>query len=156
MAEIRVCELAKELGRQNREVIEVLKANGVDVKSHMSRLEEPCVRMIKEKFLQMGKEQITKVENSRTEEKTVTSKPEAEKTEAPKKKKNIIRVYHAQNASDGGKNRPKRPAADKKIRSKISAETSDGKENSGDCCEETFGSGKETGGSSKENSGESG
>ena len=27
MAEIRVCELAKELGRQNREVIEVLKAN---------------------------------------------------------------------------------------------------------------------------------
>ena len=90
MAEIRVCELAKELGRQNREVIEVLKANGVDVKSHMSRLEEPCVRMIKEKFLQMGKEQITKVENSRTEEKTVTSKPEAEKTEAPKKKKNII------------------------------------------------------------------
>ena len=114
MAEIRVCELAKELGRQNREVIEVLKANGVDVKSHMSRLEEPCVRMIKEKFLQMGKEQITKVENSRTEEKTVTSKPEAEKTEAPKKKKNIIRVYHAQNASDGGKNRPKRPASDKK------------------------------------------
>ena len=114
MAEIRVCELAKELGRQNREVIEVLKANGVDVKSHMSRLEEPCVRMIKEKFLQMGKEQITKVENSRTEEKTATSKPEAEKTEAPKKKKNIIRVYHAQNASDGGKNRPKRPAADKK------------------------------------------
>nr|WP_295285567.1 translation initiation factor IF-2 [uncultured Blautia sp.] len=44
----------------------------------------------------------------------VTTKPEAEKTEAPKKKKNIIRVYHAQNASDGGKNRPKRPTADKK------------------------------------------
>ncbi|MCI7290264.1 MAG: translation initiation factor IF-2 [Blautia sp.] len=44
----------------------------------------------------------------------VTTKPEAEKTEAPKKKKNIIRVYHAQNASDGGKNRPKRPASDKK------------------------------------------
>ena len=87
MADMRVCELAKELGRQNREVIEVLKANGVDVKSHMSRIEEPCVRMVKEKFLQMGKEQITKVENSRTEEKTVTSKPEAEKTEAPKKKK---------------------------------------------------------------------
>ncbi|WP_235816141.1 translation initiation factor IF-2 [Blautia sp. Marseille-P3087] len=44
----------------------------------------------------------------------VTTKAEAEKTEAPKKKKNIIRVYHAQNASDGGKNRPKRPASDKK------------------------------------------
>ena len=44
----------------------------------------------------------------------VTAKPDGQKTEAPKKKKNIIRVYHAQNASDGGKNRPKRPASDKK------------------------------------------
>lgn len=114
MAGIRVHELAKELGRPNREVIETLKANGVDVKSHMSRLEESHIRMIKEKFSQMGKEQIAKVENSRTEEKVVTSKPDTEKAEAPKKKKNIIRVYHAQNASDGGKNRPKRPAGDKR------------------------------------------
>ena len=50
MAEKRVYELAKELGRQNREIIEALKANGVEVKSHMSRLEEACIRMIKEKF----------------------------------------------------------------------------------------------------------
>ena len=50
MAGIRVHELAKELGRPNREVIETLKANGVDVKSHMSRLEESHIRMIKEKF----------------------------------------------------------------------------------------------------------
>ena len=71
-------------------------------------------RTLKEKFLHRGKEQITKVDNSRTEEKMVTAKPEAEKAEAPKKKKNIIRVYHAQNASDGGKNRPKRSVQDKK------------------------------------------
>ena len=67
-----------------------------------------------EKIAKRGKEQITKVDNSRTEEKMVTAKPEAEKAEAPKKKKNIIRVYHAQNASDGGKNRTKRPVQDKK------------------------------------------
>ena len=77
-----------------------------------SREHEPA--RIKEHLSQRGKEQITKVDNSRTDEKMVTTKPEAEKTEAPKKKKNIIRVYHAQNASDGGKNRPKRPVADKK------------------------------------------
>lgn len=53
---------------------------------------------IKEHLSQRGKEQITNVDNSRTDEKMVTTKPEAEKTEAPKKKKNIIRVYHAQNA----------------------------------------------------------
>ena len=69
---------------------------------------------VKSNTLQRGKEQITKVDNSRTEEKMVTAKPDGQKTEAPKKKKNIIRVYHAQNASDGGKNRPKRQASDKK------------------------------------------
>ena len=77
-----------------------------------SREHEPA--RIKEHLSQRGKEQITNVDNSRTDEIMVTTKPEAEKTEAPKKKKNIIRVYHAQNASDGGKNRPKRPASDKK------------------------------------------
>ena len=114
MAKIRVHELAARIGRQNREVIEALKEKGVEVKSHMSSLDEASVAYINQKFLHRGKEQITKVDNSRTEEKMVTAKPEAEKAEAPKKKKNIIRVYHAQNASDGGKNRPKRQAQDKK------------------------------------------
>ena len=114
MAKIRVHELAARIGRQNREVIEPLKEKGVEVKSHMSSLDEASVAYINQKFLHRGKEQITKVDNSRTEEKMVTAKPEAEKAEAPKKKKNIIRVYHAQNASDGGKNRPKRQAQDKK------------------------------------------
>ena len=80
----------------------------------MPKIKEQEHVRIKEKSTQEGKEQITKVDNSRTDEKMVTTKAEAEKTEAPKKKKNIIRVYHAQNASDGGKNRPKRPASDKK------------------------------------------
>ena len=80
----------------------------------MPKIKEQEHVRIKEKSTQEGKEQITKVDNSRTEEKMVTAKPEAEKAEAPKKKKNIIRVYHAQNASDGGKNRPKRQAQDKK------------------------------------------
>ena len=80
----------------------------------MPKIKEQEHVRIKEKSTQGGKEQITNVDNSRTDEKMVTTKPEAEKTEAPKKKKNIIRVYHAQNASDGGKNRPKRPASDKK------------------------------------------
>lgn len=73
MPKIRVHELASKLGRSNREVIEFLKANGVEVKSHMSTLEEPSIRLIKQKFLTKGKEQITKVDNSRTEEKTVTA-----------------------------------------------------------------------------------
>ena len=65
----------------------------------MPKIKEQEHVRIKEKSTQEGKEQITKV----ADEKMVTTKAEAEKTEAPKKKKNIIRVYHAQNASDGGK-----------------------------------------------------
>ena len=42
-------------------------------------------------------------------------KKEGDGAEAPKKKKNIIRVYHAQNASDGGKNR-KKPVGERKAR----------------------------------------
>ena len=36
--------------------------------------------------------------------------------EAHRRKKNIIRVYHAQNASDGGKSRTKKAAGEKRTR----------------------------------------
>ena len=114
MSRIRVHELARELGRQNKEIIECLKAGGIQVRSHMSPLEESQVMMVKEKYKQMGKEPIAKVDTTKTEEKMVAAKPEADKAEAPKKKKNIIRVYHAQNASDGGKNRNKRTQGERR------------------------------------------
>ena len=52
MSKIRVHELAKKLGRQNREVMDALKAAGVDVKSHMSNIEEDQAAMIEKKFIQ--------------------------------------------------------------------------------------------------------
>ena len=110
MSKIRVHELARELGRQNKEVIECLKSGGIDVKSHMSNVDEAQAAMVKQKFRNMGKEQMTKLDTPKTEEKVTAVNAE---TETPKKKKNIIRVFHAQNASDGGKNR-KKPAGDKK------------------------------------------
>ena len=111
MSKLRVHELARELGRQNREVIEFLKSKGVDVRSHMSMVDEPAVSEVKNRFRKdnnnRGKEHIAKLETPKTEEKVVTAKLEGDKTETPKKKKNIIRVFHAQNASDGGKTRKK-------------------------------------------------
>ena len=56
-----------------------------------------------------GKEKGITLETPKTEEQKVSVKKEGDGAEAPKKKKNIIRVYHAQNASDGGKNRKKAP-----------------------------------------------
>lgn len=112
MAKIRVHELARQLGRQNKEIIEVLKAQGIDVKSHMSIIDEASASNIKEKFNRMRKEQKKELDTPKTEEKVVTT---AENGEAPKKKKNIIRVYHAQNASDGGKTaNKKKPAGERK------------------------------------------
>ena len=111
MSKLRVHELARELGRQNREVIEFLKSKGVDVRSHMSMVDEPAVSEVKNRFRKdnnnRGKEHIAKLETPKTEEKVVTAKSEGDKTETPKKKKNIILVFHAQNASDGGKTRKK-------------------------------------------------
>ena len=117
MSKLRVHELAKELGRQNKEVIEFLKSRGVEVKSHMSMVDEPLISVVKNRFSNnnRGKEHIAKLDTPKTEEKVVTAKSEGDKTETPKKKKNIIRVFHAQNASDGGKSR-KKPAGERKPR----------------------------------------
>ena len=107
MSKVRVHELAKELGRQNKEVMQFLKAQGLDVKSHMSTVEEPWVSKVKDKFRIKGKEHSAKLDTPKTEEKVMTAKSEGDQAETPKKKKNIIRVYHAQNASDGGKTKKK-------------------------------------------------
>ena len=110
MSKLRVHELARELGRQNKEVIEFLKSKGIDVKSHMSMVDEPAISIVRDRFKKnnnRGKEHIAKLDTPKTEEKVVTAKSEGDKPETPKKKKNIIRVFHAQNASDGGKTRKK-------------------------------------------------
>ena len=69
--------------------------------------------MIKDKFSRSGKEQYRQLDTPKTEEKTTTVNAEGNKSEAQKKKKNIIRVFHAQNASDGRKGR-RNPAAGEK------------------------------------------
>ena len=82
MSKLRVHELARELGRQNREVIEFLKSKGVDVRSHMSMVDEPAVSEVKNRFRKdnnnRGKEHIAKLETPKTEEKVVTAKSEGE------------------------------------------------------------------------------
>ncbi len=95
MAKIRVHEMARELGMTNREVMDTLKSLGIDVKSHMSSVEDTLAKRVREKYEIIRKEQKVEAPNN---EKNVNKQEET-----PKKKKNIIRVYHAQNASDGGK-----------------------------------------------------
>ena len=47
MSKLRVHELAKELNKPNKELLDFLKAKNVDVKSHMSSLSEDQIDMVK-------------------------------------------------------------------------------------------------------------
>ena len=89
------------------------------------RSQEPAKERIKQnreknrnrvkKVIDTGKEKGITLDTPKTEEQKVSLKKDGDGAETPKKKKNIIRVYHAQNASDGGKNR-KKPAGERKPR----------------------------------------
>ena len=50
MAKIRVYDLAKELGRSSNELVDVLKDMGLDVKNHMSTMEESQVNWVKKQL----------------------------------------------------------------------------------------------------------
>ena len=72
MAKIRVYELAKSLNKDSKEIIEVLKKNGIEVKNHMSSVTDEDAQKVKERF--SGKPPVKK-----TEEKPAT--PAARKPE---------------------------------------------------------------------------
>ena len=85
MTKMRVHELAKELGIENRDLMEQLREKNIDVKSHMSSLEEDVV----EAFRKAAARQ--------------TAQPsEAKDGEAPKKKK-LVQVFRPQNLKNSGK-----------------------------------------------------
>lgn len=89
MSKLRVHELAKEIGKTNKDVMDFLKSKNIDVKSHMSTVEDADVDMVRTNF---RKGNMTAA-STNTEEK-------------PKKK--LIGVYRPQNASrqPERKNRP--------------------------------------------------
>ena len=88
MARIRIHELAKKLGKENKEILNYLTEKGIQVKSPMNSLEEEQVAMIEDKF---GKKE-TKPEGKAEA---------AEEKKAPAKKKNITQVFHPQNSRTG-------------------------------------------------------
>ena len=93
MTKIRVHELAKELGVDNKDLMEALKKKDVDVKSHMSSLEDHVVAELKKEF---GKPQ--------------NKEQSEEKKEETPKKKTIMQVFRPQNAKNSGRGASNRPA----------------------------------------------
>ena len=67
MAKIKVHEVAKKVGVNSKEVVEKAKELGIDVKSHLSTLEESDAKKLEESF---GKVKKEKKESKETSEKT--------------------------------------------------------------------------------------
>lgn len=97
MSKIKVYELAKELGKTSKELMEFLAEKNIEVKSHMSALEDEDTEMLRKAF---GKK----------------------KEEGPKKK-NIVHVFRPQNLRDSkpgnrqGRPQGNRPAQGQQERS---------------------------------------
>ena len=84
----RVYELAKEMGVDNASLMKFLKDKNVDIKSHMSTLENDQIEMVKKDFV--------KPEKPASQPKPVAA--EAEKPEKPKKKASVSAVFNPQNS----------------------------------------------------------
>ena len=93
MAKIKVYELAKELNVQSRDVLEFLADKNIEVKNHMSALEEGDASKVRSAFAKTAPKNETEGKETPTEEKAA---------EAPKKK-NIVHVFRPQNTQNGGK-----------------------------------------------------
>ncbi|WP_346910371.1 translation initiation factor IF-2 [Faecalicatena orotica] len=91
MTKMRVHELAKELGMENKELMDVLVKKNVEVKSHMSSLSDDVV----DELRKGGKKVSTPAAKA----------PEADKPgeETAPKKKNIVQVFRPQNSKSGGR-----------------------------------------------------
>lgn len=107
MSKIKIYELAKELQVSSKEVIELLGKRNIEVKSHMSSIENTEADQIRGAFSK-GEKPDVKVPAEKPAEKA-EAKP-AEKPEETPKKKNIVHVFRPQNTQKGvrqGSNRQK-------------------------------------------------
>lgn len=97
MSKIKIYELAKELEKPSKELVEFLIGKNIEVKNHMSSIEDSEAELVRKSF---GKKE----------------KPEAEAKESPKqgapKKKNIVQVFRPQNTQSGARQgQSRRPGA---------------------------------------------
>ena len=108
MSNIRVHELAKQINKDSKDIIAILKNNGIEVKSHMSSISQEAVEIVKKAYAQVKKEepkQETKETKKPVEKKKENDiKPAEKKTEGEKKSSHISQVYNPQNSSKSNNN----------------------------------------------------
>ena len=108
---MRVNELSRELGKTNKEVLDLLKKQGYDVKSHSSNINSEQIDAVRQSFAerpaqreQVQKERTGKAEAARVEEikrEPVRTEADGNGTAEPPKKR-ITAVYRPQNSTAKG------------------------------------------------------
>ena len=106
MTKIRVHELAAEIGKSNKDVINYLSNKGYDVKTAVSLVPENEIGNIKAAF---GVAEKTPA-NAAGSPKEQTGQAEENAEKQPKKKSGIMRVFRSQNAKGQLQRRPKKAA----------------------------------------------
>ncbi len=108
MSNIRVHELAKQLGKDSKDILKVLAEHGIEAKTHMSSItEETAVLVKKELDPNAGGSGNNKQEPVKSKGKPESGQKPARTAEAkePEKKSHITQVCNPQNS--GNNNKPK-------------------------------------------------
>ena len=108
MSNIRVHELAKQLGKDSKDILKVLAEHGIEAKTHMSSItEETAVLVKKELDPNAGGSGNNKQEPVKSKGKPESGQKPVRTAEAkePEKKSHITQVYNPQNS--GNNNKPK-------------------------------------------------
>ena len=118
MTKMRVHELAKELGIENKELLELLKEKKVEVKNHMSSLEDSVADEIRREKggAAAGKADAEKAAPAKADEaapaavKAEKDAGSAKAEDAAPKKKNLAFVIRPQNSKNSSRIQGNRPA----------------------------------------------
>ncbi len=107
MAKVKVHELAKELNKQSKDILNYLQKKGVEVKAAQSSLEDDVVAMVRKEFTKENEtekevQNVQNVQNVQKEAEPVKAEEAPKGEEAPKKKKKIIFVSNPQNSKIPG------------------------------------------------------
>ncbi len=117
MSKMRVHELAKQLEKDSKDIITILKEKGVEVKNHMSSITDEDVEYVQKKF-SGAKKKVAEIVSEKVVKKEEIKKPEAKKEEPKKqevrkeepkknapsesseqKKSHITKVFNPQNST---------------------------------------------------------
>ena len=102
MGKLRVYELAKEIGKENKDIMESLSEMGVSVPSHMSTVDDEYCEKIRRKYTKKAMIKEPDMNKEKQVEKPVEMSAEKQTVpEAKPKKKNIIQVFRPQNSKTG-------------------------------------------------------